>query len=166
MPRFTRRSHHTARARRLRKTPTEAERRLWQHLRNAQLGASFRRQYPLQGFVVDFYCPAARLAVELDGGQHAHQADADARRTRGLVRHGVTVLRFWNNEVLENPEGVVAAIGTVLAEIGRRSPTLFIGHGNRSKGAFAPAARAIAGGGDAGRDARLDILDVVFGETE
>jgi very-short-patch-repair endonuclease len=78
-------------------------------LQRSQLdGLSFRRQHPLGIYIVDFYCPTIRLAIELDGGQHndpRHQA-RDGRRTRLLQNKGITVIRFWNNDVLENTEGV------------------------------------------------------------
>ena len=124
MTRFARMRHHTAAARRLRRQPTEAERRLWQRLRNERLGIAFRRQHPLAGYILDFYAPAARLAVELDVGQHAPVALRDAMRTRALTARGVTVLRFWNNEVLGNPEGVESAILTVLRLLATRTPSL------------------------------------------
>ncbi|TVR97492.1 MAG: endonuclease domain-containing protein [Rhodospirillales bacterium] len=100
-------------ARRLRRDGTDAERRLWRHLRNRGLdGHKFRRQHPIAGFVADFACVEARLVVEVDGGQHG--GAADARRTAALHRHGFTVLRFWNNEVLVNTEGVIETIRAFL----------------------------------------------------
>jgi very-short-patch-repair endonuclease len=101
----------TGRARELRGTSTDAERKLWKHLRNRQLeGLKFRRQVPLFGFYADFYCESANLVVELDGGQHASQTEWDMNRTETLQAAGIQVLRFWNNEVLENIEGVLAEI--------------------------------------------------------
>ena len=95
----------------LRRQPTDAERRLWQVLRARQLhGLKFRRQHGLERYIVDFACPEARLIVELDGGQHADRAERDAARTRVLESKGYTVLRFWNHQVMENLEGVVAVI--------------------------------------------------------
>jgi len=100
------------RARQLRREPTEAENRLWGILRGRQLhGAHFRRQHPISPYVADFACVAARLVVEVDGGQHA---DADAARDAYLTRHGWQVLRFWNNEVLENLDGVAQRIAELL----------------------------------------------------
>src|SRR5262245_23507878 len=91
---------------------TEAERRLWQILRLRQTdGRRFRRQVPIGGFIADFVCHQARLIVEIDGGQHDPASEAEASRTRFLEAEGYRVLRFWNNEVLDNPEGVRAAIG-------------------------------------------------------
>ena len=103
------------RARNLRRDMTEAEQRLWQMLRSRQTeGYRFRRQVPIGGFIADFVCHAARLIVEIDGGQHDPSSEAEASRTRFLEAEGYRVLRFWNNEVLDNPEGVRAAIADAL----------------------------------------------------
>ncbi|SRR5579883_2947337 len=107
-------------ARQLRLTMTDAERRLWSALRGRRLqGYKFRRQHPLGPFILDFACIAHRLAVEADGGQHADN-DYDRRRTAWLARRGWRVIRFWNNDILVNPEGVQEAILQALQE-GRRS---------------------------------------------
>src|SRR6516165_778234 len=99
------------RARTLRRDMTEAEKRLWQMLRSRQTeDCRFRRQVPIGGFIADFACHAARLIVEIDGGQHDPSSESEASRTRFLEGEGYRVLRFWNNEVLDNPEGVRAAI--------------------------------------------------------
>ena len=99
------------RARELRGASTDAERLLWRHLRNRQIeGLKFRRQVPLFGVYADFYCESANLVVELDGGQHAVMTDRDQNRTEVLQAAGIQVLRFWNNDVLENIEGVLAEI--------------------------------------------------------
>jgi very-short-patch-repair endonuclease len=98
-------------ARRLRQTPTDAENRLWLHLRRKQLrGLRFRRQHPIGRYVVDFFCPEAKLIIEVDGGQHAAREAADDIRTSWLEARGYRVLRFWNNDVLANTEGVLFAI--------------------------------------------------------
>ena len=98
-------------ARELRSGMTDAERALWRHLRTRQLrGWKFRRQYPIAGFIADFACVEAGLVIELDGGQHAEQADYDRMRTERLNGAGYRVLRFWNHEVLENMEGVIDSI--------------------------------------------------------
>lgn len=98
-------------ARRLRRHQTDAERYLWFKLRNFRLGGlKFRRQMSLNGFVVDFCCPDAKLVIELDGGQHANQAEQDSRRTQNLEMSGYLVLRFWNNDVLQNIDGVLEEI--------------------------------------------------------
>jgi very-short-patch-repair endonuclease len=88
--------------RELRKSPTLAEKKLWSALRNGQLdGVKFRRQHPVGGFIVDFYCPAARLAIELDGGVHldSEQENYDRLRQNALSEVGVKVIRFWNSAV-------------------------------------------------------------------
>jgi very-short-patch-repair endonuclease len=110
------------RARNLRRDMTEAEQRLWRMLRSPQTeGYRFRRQAPIGGFIADFVCHAARLIVEIDGGQHDPSSEAEASRTRFLEAEGYRVLRFWNNEVLGNPEGAHAAIGDAL-HLGSPSP--------------------------------------------
>jgi very-short-patch-repair endonuclease len=98
-------------ARRLRRDQTDAERTLWFRLRDRRLnGMKFRRQMPLKSYVVDFCCESARLVVELDGGQHAIRIDEDAKRTADLESFGYVVLRFWNNDVLNNIDGVLEII--------------------------------------------------------
>ncbi|MBM3951426.1 MAG: DUF559 domain-containing protein [Rhodospirillales bacterium] len=103
-------------ARRLRRDATEAEKTLWRLLRNRSLGgAKFRRQVPIGRYVVDFACLERRLVIEADGGQHASSGD-DAVRTDWLESRCFRVLRFWNRDILENPEGIAAAILESLAE--------------------------------------------------
>ncbi|MEL7172942.1 MAG: DUF559 domain-containing protein [Pseudomonadota bacterium] len=123
MPRYARMRHHTAAARALRKSPTLAERRFWQAVRREGIGLTFRRQHPALGFVLDFYAPSVRLAVELDGGQHALSAGSDAMRTAILNRHGVSVLRFWNNEVLGNLGGVLLCVQAVARSLAAETPS-------------------------------------------
>ena len=96
-------------ARKLRGDPTDAEKRLWGHLRGGQLGERFTRQLPIGNFVVDFACRSARLAIELDGGQHSDNS-ADDARTRQIEAHGYRLIRFWNNDVLRNTDGVLIVI--------------------------------------------------------
>ena len=104
-------------ARELRKDSTDAERRLWSRIRLKQLGGfRFRRQQPIGTYIVDFFCPEASLIIEIDGGQHDASAGRDALRTRWLEERGYKVVRFWNNEVLENIDGVLSVI---LAELGQ-----------------------------------------------
>ncbi|MBN8483501.1 MAG: endonuclease domain-containing protein [Sphingomonadales bacterium] len=97
-------------ARKLRRDMTDAERRLWLHLRASQLdGIKFTRQFPIGDFIVDFACRSARLAIELDGGQHAENP-ADEARTAIIEAYGWRVIRFWNNDVLQNTDGALTAI--------------------------------------------------------
>jgi very-short-patch-repair endonuclease len=104
-------------AKALRANQTEAERRLWLKLRDRRLdGAKFRRQVPVGPYIADFACHAAKLIVELDGGQHAENAEADALRTGWLERQGFRVLRFWNNDVMANIDGVLERISAALQE--------------------------------------------------
>jgi very-short-patch-repair endonuclease len=98
-------------ARRLRRDPTDVERRVWKALRNRQIEAcKFRRQVPLGTYIVDFVCIEKKLVIELDGGQHADRAAHDERRTEWLRGEGYRVVRFWNNEVTTNFEGVLERI--------------------------------------------------------
>ncbi len=100
-------------ARELRKNSTDAEQLLWGLLRDRQLlDFKFRRQHPLGSYILDFYCHEAKLAIELDGGQHAEDAQLkhDEKRSEWLKEQGITVLRFWNNEALTNTEGMLQAI--------------------------------------------------------
>ncbi len=98
-------------ARRLRKQPTDAEKRLWYFLHKKQLdGLRFKRQEAIGNYVADFVCPALKLVVEVDGGQHGIEVEKDAARTAWLESQGYSVTRFWNNEVMENIEGVLSSI--------------------------------------------------------
>ena len=100
-----------ARARRLRRAGTDAEKTLWRRLRAHQIfGAKFRRQERVGPFIVDFCCLDPKLVVEVDGGQHAERMDADAKRTAYLERCGYRVVRFWNGDVLRETDAVVARI--------------------------------------------------------
>jgi very-short-patch-repair endonuclease len=100
----------------MRLAPTDAERRLWWHLRHrlAVPGSHFRRQVRLGHYIVDFACHQLRVAIEIDGGQHAEQVARDARRTKFLESQGYRVLRFWNNEVLANIDGVLEVIHSAI----------------------------------------------------
>lgn len=100
-------------ARNLRQNQTDAEQRLWSHLRNRQLeGYKFKRQYWIENYIVDFVCIERQIVVELDGGQHANEPVAanDQKRSAFLEAHGFKVLRFWNNEIFDNIEGVRESI--------------------------------------------------------
>jgi len=104
----------SARARELRTTMTDAERRLWACLRNRRfVGFKFHRQHPLGPFIADFACIEHRLVIEADGGQHA-ESETDGRRTKWLERHGWRVLRFWNTDILTKTEDVQETILAVL----------------------------------------------------
>ncbi|MBQ6656891.1 MAG: endonuclease domain-containing protein [Ottowia sp.] len=111
------RQRTSAFARELRQTQTDAEQRLWYALRDRRLsGAKFRRQYQCGMYVLDFYCPCKKLAIELDGGQHASAAarEHDARRADYLAERGIKVLRFWDNDALLRTEAVLQAIWLAL----------------------------------------------------
>ncbi|MGE0082996.1 MAG: endonuclease domain-containing protein [Desulfococcaceae bacterium] len=99
-------------AKELRKNSTDAEKILWHHLRAKQLGAKFRRQEPIGKYIVDFVCYSKRLVLEIDGGQHALAENSieDKKRDFFLNSQGFKVLRFWNNDVLKNTEGVIKKI--------------------------------------------------------
>jgi len=101
------------RRRELRRNQTEAEKTFWAHLRNRQFyGMKFFLQYSIGPYILDFYCPTLKLAVELDGGQHS-QCDnkvSDAIRSEYLKAHKIVVMRFWNNEVLLDVQSVLAEL--------------------------------------------------------
>ena len=106
------------RARTLRRKMTEAEKRLWQMMRTRHTeGYRFRRQVPLGRFIADFVCHEARLIVEIDGSQHDPSSAPEADRTQFLQGEGYRMLRFWNNEVLGNPEGVRTVIAAHLRRV-------------------------------------------------
>jgi len=112
-----------ANARALRRDSTDAERILWSELRGNRLnGASFRRQVPIENYIADFICHAAKLVIELDGGQHFSDEGerADARRSAIIEAKGFKVLRFSNLDVMTNRAGVLETIATTVAE---RAPT-------------------------------------------
>jgi very-short-patch-repair endonuclease len=101
----------TRRARELRKNATDAELKLWAHLRLRQIGGfKFRRQHPIGQYIVDFICMGKKLIIEVDGGQHDKFKFYDAKRDRWLENKGFKVLRFWNNEVLQDIEIVMEVI--------------------------------------------------------
>ena len=111
-------------ARQLRSKQTDCETLLWSRLRAHRLsGLKFRRQQPIGVYVVDFLCPEKRLIVELDGGQHQERVDYDSNRDTWLKSEGYTVLRYWNNEVMENLEGVLEDIGRVAGVFAKLSPS-------------------------------------------
>jgi len=105
------------RARTLRKNPTDAEIRLWSRLRQKQIeGFRFRRQRPVGPYIVDFICLNAGLVLEVDGGQHNEPSEYETHRTQFLEEEGFRVLRFWNNDVLANFDGVLEVIRGALLE--------------------------------------------------
>jgi very-short-patch-repair endonuclease len=113
----------TPRARELRKNATKAELALWDQLRNRQLtGVRFNFQRPIGPYICDFVARTPRLVVEVDGGQHSEAEDYDRARTRFLTARGYRVICFWNNEVIENIEGVVEKIRQTLAYMPSPTP--------------------------------------------
>ncbi|WP_373486936.1 endonuclease domain-containing protein [Blastomonas sp.] len=104
------------RARQLRRDATDAERALWLALRENFPAARFRRQVPIGPYFADFLSFRAKLVIEVDGGQHDIQADYDAARTRFIEAQGYRVIRFWNSDVLPDPEGVLNDISLSLGE--------------------------------------------------
>jgi very-short-patch-repair endonuclease len=104
-----------ARVRTLRREQTDAEKRLWSILRGGRmLGAKFRRQIWIAGYIADFACLEARLIVEADGGQHAQAQAYDEARSAALAKEGFRVLRFWNNQILSDPRMVADTIAAAL----------------------------------------------------
>ena len=103
-------------ARRLRREMTSAEQLLWQRLRKSALGVHFRRQQIIDGFIVDFYCHSARVVVEVDGAVHKLQADYDHGREEALARRDLLTIRFTNDEICDDLDGVVDQIEQVCRE--------------------------------------------------
>ena len=115
-------------ARGMRTEPTEAEDVLWEALRGRRLdGLRFRRQHPVGRFVLDFYCPIHKLAVEVDGEVHDSQQERDAERTAVIEAHGYRVVRFRNEEVMQNLPAVLDGIRTVISSAS--PPLLLSGEG-------------------------------------
>ena len=108
--------------RKLRNNQTDAERKIWSILRGRQmLGLRFLRQYGVENYILDFYCPLIRLAIELDGGQHAENNEADELRTAFLNEQDIVVLRFWNDDIFKNIDGVLQTIFETAEKLMRRS---------------------------------------------
>ena len=119
------------RARQLRRDSTDAERALWRLVRGRRFSDyKFRRQVPLGLYIVDFVCLEQKLVVEIDGGQHSEAVGYDSARTELLESQGFRVLRFWNNEALSNPDGMVEMILAELRRGGSPSPSPIIGRGD------------------------------------
>ena len=98
-------------ARQLRSNATEAEKLLWKHLRAKRFeGFKFKRQKPIGRYIVDFVCLEKRLVIEVDGGQHMDDATRDVNRSEWIEQQGYRVMRFWNNDVLSNIEGVLFTV--------------------------------------------------------
>jgi very-short-patch-repair endonuclease len=116
-------THNLPTAKRLRRNQTDAERLLWFRLRDRRLeGLKFKRQVQIYQYVVDFCCADARLIIELDGGQHGVRTNADTARTKKLEELGYLVVRFWNNEVLGNIDGVLETIISTAKQHSPESP--------------------------------------------
>ena len=121
----------TARSRSLRANMTDAERKVWAMLRSTFTEWRFRRQVPFRQYIADFASHRARLAIEVDGGQHDEASDAP--RTAIIEADGYRVLRFWNNDVLTNIEGVAARLAAILDETSPPpKPTPKVGRGNQA----------------------------------
>ena len=104
-------------ARELRGQQSDVESRLWNVLRDRRFfGHKFRRQHPVENFILDFYCPDQHLAIELDGGQHAEQEGYDQRRDATLTKLGIRILRFWNHDLLQQAEAVLQVIFDALGQ--------------------------------------------------
>ena len=101
-------------AQKLRREPTDAALRLWSRLRAKQLGVQFTREFQIGNAIADFACRRAKLVIEVDGGQHA-DSPTDEARTQMIESYGYRVIRFWNNDVLQNTDGVVQRITEELA---------------------------------------------------
>ena len=100
---------------------TDAERWLWQRLRNRELGGfKFRRQHAVGPFIVDFACVEKKVVIELDGGQHSENLESDAKRSKYLQKHGYRIVRFWNNEVLKEGESI---LNEILSYLNDSSPS-------------------------------------------
>ena len=130
------------RARQLRKNLTDAERLLWGKLRLWQVeGFKFRRQQPLGWYIVDFVCLEKRLVIEIDGGQHAQQANYDTERDAWLRNQGFSVLRFWNNDVLKN----IDAITELIAKNLQSTPTSILPRKRLCRNAIKPVVVMLSG---------------------
>lgn len=138
----------TANARHLRRAQTDAEALLCRRVKNRHLGGPrFRRQFPIGSYIADFCCFENRLVIEIDGGQHDMRSAADEARTSLLESHGYRVVRFWNNEVLTNLEGVAGRILEELARGPSPRPSPLSRPGDRARHASPEASRGRAARG-------------------
>jgi len=136
-------------AKTLRTNQTEAEQRLWYHLRAHRfMDLKFKRQKPIGRYIVDFVCVEQQLIVELDGGQHAEQLEYDQRRDAWLRGQGYTILRFWNNEVMQQLEGVLEKIRLTLTLSPCPSPTSVRGEQSKCGSFISPLPLAGEGAGE------------------
>jgi len=112
-------------ARQMRATPTQAERKLWWHLRHrlSLEGTHFRRQVRIDRYIVDFACHAKRIVVEVDGSQHGMRNAADEERTKVLEANGYRVLRYWNNDIFKNIDSVLEEIQVVITSTPTPNPS-------------------------------------------
>jgi len=94
----------------LRKKETKAEKMLWQKLRNKNLNVKFRRQYPIENYILDFYAPSIKLGIELDGSIHKNNKEYDENRTKYLKNKKIKIIRFWNSEIENDLECVLNKI--------------------------------------------------------
>jgi len=111
-------------ARYLRKSETNAEKILWEELRNNKLGVKFRRQHPIDNFVIDFYAPKYKLAIELDGASHTSgdSQGYDKMRTKYLKDKGITLIRFWNSEIENHLKESISKIKEIITSFENSSP--------------------------------------------
>ncbi len=123
-------------ARQMRATPTQAERKLWWHLRHrlSLEGTHFRRQVRIDRYIVDFACHAKRIVVEVDGSQHGLQIATDDARTKILQANGYRVLRYWNNDIFKNIDSVLEEIQGVITSAPTPNPSPQPPHAARGVG--------------------------------
>ncbi len=119
-------SRPTLRSRKLRAGATEAERKLWQHLKAQKvMGTRFNRQFPVGQYICDFVSRSRKLIIEIDGGHHGRSVERtyDARRTAFLRAQGYHVIRFWNSDILDNVEGVLRRIERAMEDMPSPGPS-------------------------------------------
>ena len=131
-------SHLLRFAKSMRRQPTDAEAAMWKMLRGGRiLGHKFKRQQPIGDYIVDFVCFERRLVIEIDGGQHSESADRE--RSRWLRAKGFAILRFWNNDVLSQPEGIFDSISRALRDNPSPQPLSRKGRGALGTQSFGPS---------------------------